>query len=393
MSGWELVNSSVIAKGLCTGCGTCVGICPLDRLHFDMDLEEPADDINIECPVKCKACYISCPGRDIPKPKMDQAVFGRQRDLAREPLGIWQKLYRATARDEAVSYNAAAGGAASSILSYLLNMKRIDAALVVGMDSQKPWRVRPFLATRPEEVLQAAQSKLAIAPCNQLLKEIAGDKVSRVAVVGLPCHIHGLRKIQLYNVIPGLDEKIKYKIGLFCGLNFTYRATEHVIVELCGVSLEDVADLQYRGGPYPGRFTITKKDGSQVKVTTPERRTFTLGFIRGRCQMCYDWANEFADISLGDYFAHTEKAWTTVIARTDRGVQLIEEVAGAGLMDTEELEERFIYNNIGFEFKVHGFGYQLWERKRHRLPVPEYHYPVCFNPLPRDLNYKHPHAT
>ncbi|MHB1415622.1 MAG: 4Fe-4S dicluster domain-containing protein [Chloroflexota bacterium] len=48
----------VVDRGLCTGCGTCVDVCPLDNLRLDD--EGCACDRYDEC-WYCNACEVDCP--------------------------------------------------------------------------------------------------------------------------------------------------------------------------------------------------------------------------------------------------------------------------------------------------------------------------------------------
>ena len=68
------------------------------------------------------------------------------------------------------------------------------------------------------------------------------------------------------------------------------------------IPLEQVAKLDYRGGPYPGMFTVTARDGEVISVPPRACRNTYLAHAHDRCLVCYDYANEAADVSIGDYF-------------------------------------------------------------------------------------------
>lgn len=392
MPGFDRLQSEVIGAGLCTDCGMCAGVCPRGSITMDCDLEEPA--LTGKCHPRCQVCYLSCAGKDIPVPSMERMVFGRERDPSRELLGICREFRKGQSTEERVRIAGATGGLISGLLIYALESGLIDAAVVVGMREDQPWRAAPMLATNKEEVMAAGQSKLQMVPANSVLGDALRRGFQKLAVVGLPCHIHSLRKMQLVGNDKKLARSVKYVIGLLCGGNWTHKATEHVIDEVCGVSLDEVAKVEYRGGEYPGNFRVTTKDGRQVAVTSPVRRNHCWGFRHDRCGVCFDYSNDLADLSVGDYH-HAEMVrgvpgWSAFILRTDTGLELVEAAQATGYVTTETIEEEYLLTGA-YEWKIHGSSYHLEERRRHGLPCPDFHLPLTPGPLRRMLPYDHPH--
>ncbi|MFC1990224.1 coenzyme F420 hydrogenase/dehydrogenase beta subunit N-terminal domain-containing protein [Chloroflexota bacterium] len=205
-TGFNKLQEDVIGPGLCTACGTCVGVCPRGSLEFDFTREEPL--LTGECK-PCGICYAVCPGKDIPLPKLDRMLFSRERRVDKEPLGICSRWLRGYATDTEVRQTAASGGCTSALLIYALEKGIIDGAIVVGMNLKYPWRTEPRLATTREEVLAAAQSKYALVPSNFLLNEVERKGLNRLGIVGLPCHIHGIRKMQMYGKPQKIDKPDK----------------------------------------------------------------------------------------------------------------------------------------------------------------------------------------
>ncbi|MBW2309011.1 MAG: 4Fe-4S binding protein [Deltaproteobacteria bacterium] len=62
------LKKNIIDKGLCTSCGTCVGVCPVGCIHFDYDQEEPV--LEDSC-TSCGVCFQVCPGGEIPLLEME----------------------------------------------------------------------------------------------------------------------------------------------------------------------------------------------------------------------------------------------------------------------------------------------------------------------------------
>ncbi|MFC1874178.1 Coenzyme F420 hydrogenase/dehydrogenase, beta subunit C-terminal domain [Chloroflexota bacterium] len=380
-TGFNKLQEDVIEAGLCTACGTCVGVCPKNSLEFDFALEEPV--LTGECK-PCGICYAICPGKDIPLPELDRMLFSRERRVDKELLGIcsrWQKGY---ATDPEVRQSAASGGCTSALLIYALEKGLIDGAIVVGMNLQYPWRTEPRLVTTRDEVLAAAQSKYALVPSNILINEAEHRGLNRLAIVGLPCHIHGIRKMQMYGKPKKLISRIKFIIGLFCGTNRSYRATELSIAMGAGIPLESIAKLEYRGGPESQDRIITTRDGKTFIV--PKKVVFeSMAQIRRyRCEWCWDFSAELADISVGDIFLPVENIRlpkvTSVITRTESGALLIDGAKKRGYIDTTPLAESGFSFNIGLSSKKRNAARNLIKRKVDGLPAPDYHYELKHEP-------------
>jgi coenzyme F420 hydrogenase subunit beta len=367
------LRKKVIKRGLCTGCGTCVGVCPEGAIHFDFDREEPV--LKGAC-AACGLCYAICPGEDIPLPELEQSVFGEERTRANELLGVAKTFLKGFARDPEVRRAGASGGFTTALLIYLLEYGRIDGALVSVMDDERPWRVKPLLARTRAQCLAAAQSKYAICPNNMALKDaLATD---RIAAVGLPCHIHGVRKFQACGKGAKRAENIVLSLGLLCGSNQSYKATEHVIHNFSPVRLDEIKRFEYRGGKDSRNVQILTHDGKEVTIPHEVRRTVSNNVTKDRCRMCCDFSAELADISLGDIFDPAMKRnipqWNGVIVRTKKGQRIIEDAVRAGAVEVLPLEEELFYANSTFDKKKFGAVYNLAERKRYGWPVPNYHY-------------------
>ncbi len=118
MTGFAKLDAEVIRVGLCTDCGHCAGICPDKSLVMNYETERP--ELRGKCRPDCELCYESCPGKDIPMPDLDRLVFGRQRGVGEELLGVSQAFLKGHATDAAIRSNGAGGGIVSALLTYAL---------------------------------------------------------------------------------------------------------------------------------------------------------------------------------------------------------------------------------------------------------------------------------
>jgi coenzyme F420 hydrogenase subunit beta len=398
MSGFEKLQDEVIRTGLCLDCGTCVGVCPNKTIVMDFEEEEPR--LVKQCPTRCDICYPVCPGKDIPIPDMEKMIFGRERTPEEDWIGIVQSCVLANATDPLVRLGGASGGLVSALLIYALENKVIDAALVAGNREDKPWRVIPRIVTNRREVMETSQSKLSVVPNISPLNEALERGYKKLAVVGMPPHVHGVRKIQLAGRPKKAVEAIKFVIGLFHGTDNHYPAAEHIVEELARTPLSEVSTVRIRHGHYPGLYTVFTKDGQRIVLQSDAgRRAHSFCFRTNRDTVAIDYSSELADISAGDYFApHMVEGvpgLTLAGIRTDIGMKLMQDAEAAGYIETQPgIKDPFGWG--GFETKKHGGLYHLMERKRHGWPVPDYHMRIDYPmPKPRNLGIKakeiHPH--
>ncbi len=253
---------------------------------------------------QCGLCYEACPGHSVDFEGLSAALFGDiPEDMA---LGRYLACYVGHAAEESVRYNGASGGLVSALLVFALGEGLIDGALVTRMRRDQPLRPEPFLARTKEEILAAAGSKYCPVAADAVLNEVLQGE-GRIAVVGLPCHIQGLRKAE--QCVPKLKTHIRYRISLACSLNYSFRGTERFLRSL-GIAACDVEVLQYRGRGWPGSMWIRLKDGTERTIPLAEYYRQLGPYSLRRCTLCSDMLGELSDLSCGD-------AWLPTLVRTD----------------------------------------------------------------------------
>jgi coenzyme F420 hydrogenase subunit beta len=374
----------VIGVGLCTLCGACAGCCPQGAIQMRIDDYESGDAwprLEGECR-PCGVCTEICPGRDVPLLDLNRSIFGRERDLDNEPLGIFRGCLRGQAVSRRIRNESGTGGMGTALLAYALEAGIIDVAIVGGRDPEHPWRAKPMLATSADEVFLGVRSDMTMIPNPSLLHEaVVQLNHRRVGIIGLPCQSHGLRKLQ-YRGRPGrLADAIALVIALFCSRARPFRAQEHLLKECGGfASFDEIASLDYRAGPFPGCFTVTTKEGQIHRIG--EKASGYGGYYhfgRDRCSMCIDFSGELADISLGDTYqmvGSSDPRWSATLVRTETGQELIERALRDGWIRVEEHDPTLIpASGGGWETSHHGSVVHLINRRRWGWPTPEYQYP------------------
>jgi coenzyme F420 hydrogenase subunit beta len=96
-----------------------------------------------------------------------------------------------------------------------------------------------------------------------------------------------------------------------------------------GTQIEDVVKFNIK----KGSFIVYTKAGKELKTPIKNMRDC----VREACDYCYDFAAEFADISVGSI--GSELGWSTVITRSDAGKDLVKRAKKAGVIETKKLSK------------------------------------------------------
>lgn len=380
----------VVTSGLCVGCGTCEAVCNRNAIRMVIHQREgvyiPAlvrDRCN-----ECGLCLMVCPGHVVDFAELNQRVFGKDaEDIA---LGSHIDCHMGCATDHSVRFNAASGGLVTALLSFALEEGIIDGALVTAMKRDDPLEPQPFIARTREEIVAASKSKYCPVPANVALREILdADEGQRFAVVGLPCHIQGLRKAE--TVIKRLRPKIAMCFALVCSHSDSFHETDFLLRKH-GVEKKDVTEVTYRGPGWPGYLTIRTRDGTQRAVPFDEYIAAHEGyfFTPRRCTLCCDMGGRLADISFMDAWlpevrSRDSVGTSIIVCRTAMGHDLCRNAAVRGRVDLGELSADDALRSQGSarmsnrDLKAH----VLFARLRGRS-TPHYEIDV---PRPGLLNY------
>ena len=346
---------TVIQEGLCTGCGTCIPICPRGAIRLEMNQLKTLCIPSIEetlC-TDCGLCYSICPGYSFDFNKFNMAIFGKQpKNIL---LGNYLNCYYGHSTDNQIRFNSASGGIITQILIYVLEEGIVDGALVTRMSRSNPLIPEPFIATTRDEIIEASKSKYCPVPANIALKEvIKADDKKRFAVVGLPCHIQGIRKVEAQN--KKIKEKINLHIGIWCSTTCNFKGTEFIFQKY-DININEIRKIDYRGEGWPGGLTIIFKNGQKkyIKIEEYWDSNFS-AFAPKRCNYCIDCNAEFSDISCGDFrgrnaYLDEKIGNSAIITRTDQANTLLNKMfARKKIIISEithqELSEHQYYFNV-----------------------------------------------
>jgi len=317
--------AEVQERGICGRCGGCVSFCSAGEYNaLTLDADGAPTYADEDRCLKCGICYLICPQIAV----LDDEL--RERHGWTAPLGPVRKMASAAATDEAVRAAGTDGGVVTALLIHALERHVIQAAVVSRQTDAFGREV--IVATTPEEIVEAAGSHYdashavheagrqytTFSPTVREIRDLRRQDIRRIAVVGTPCQIHTVRKMQLLSVLP--SDAVTLTIGLFCMENFSFdeEARAH-LEEVLGARLDEIARLNVKDD-----VIVTTSAGETLHVP------FYLvdEFARPACFACSDFSNEFADLSFGGL--GSPGGYTTVLIRSSQGERIYNAARNAG---------------------------------------------------------------
>ncbi|MCX5753040.1 MAG: Coenzyme F420 hydrogenase/dehydrogenase, beta subunit C-terminal domain [Candidatus Krumholzibacteria bacterium] len=371
----EILIETVVETGLCTRCGTCVGACPAKNLGIGDPLGACLP-VAAEACTSCGMCLDGCPGASVDFAPLEKGLFGDA--VPNRLLGVVRGAYLAHASDAIIRRNGSSGGVVTAMLLDLVGRGESKGAVLFAPHREEPWRGWGRIASSPEEIAAAAQSRYHLSPLNTALGEMR-DAKGDFAYVGIPCQIHGLRKLQAALWRPA-GIRLSPIIGIYCGNNLYYEATRVMLKKLGVRRPEDVAALSYREGVWPGSFVARTADGVVRSISKLDFNQVIPFYINRRCLFCIDLANELADLSVGDGWAKEGSGgdgWSVVLVRTETGERVFDGAVRSGVLEAEpitvEAAERM--HSHAFDLKKTGAFLRLGLWKGWGCAVPRYDRP------------------
>ena len=143
----------------------------------------------------CHRCYDICPGVGVKLNCIAKEEFSGADTFYNGKIGYYRKCFTGYSNSYDVRYHSASGGMVTQLLVWMLEKKLIDGAAVTAFRSKSELLVHSFIATTKEEILSAKSSKYAPVTLNNIIHDIKARE-GKFVIVGLPCHIHGLRKYE-----------------------------------------------------------------------------------------------------------------------------------------------------------------------------------------------------
>lgn len=313
---------AVFESNICSGCGLCAGVCPVNCLNIYNGFGKLDEDVCI----KCGMCYFVCPRTYLPVDILNMTQGNSSEIKSVSTIGHYIEVYSARTKIKSIAKVCQDGGITSTCLHYLFDTNQIDLALGAKM-SGTPWRPEPIVIQNKDDILLTTGTKYVNNPTLSVLNDL-NKNPTKLAVVGVPCMMQGLLKSKIYNIdIPALNQ-IKFRIGIFCMESFSYESFLK-ICEVLKVNIKDVRKTDIN----KGKFFIYTNSGDELTVPIKE----ITHLARDDCDICFDLTSEAADISIGSI--GSPSGWNTVIIRTEKGKQLYNELLTNKLIESKPISE------------------------------------------------------
>jgi coenzyme F420 hydrogenase subunit beta len=314
-----LLTHQVIQQGLCVSCGACVDFCPyfqyIDGKVVVLD----------RCEAETRRCENVCPRTDLWDDSLERLKRNRK---ASYPLGPTKKVVLACSLDPDILASAQYGGVVSSLLALALKENLVDSAVVVNKGNGRSPSGK--LIQTQSEILSSAGSRYTASASLSIINRVENKEKGTLAVVGLPCQIEALARMEQLPVQEGgLAERIGLKIGLFCTWALDYRGFMGYLKQK-GV-LQEIQKYDIPPPPAAVIRVLINQDWQEFPLE--EIRPF----IQKGCSLCQDMTAEFADISVG--MVEGVEKMNTVIIRNDIGTRIIDHAINENIIKVSEIRE------------------------------------------------------
>jgi coenzyme F420-reducing hydrogenase beta subunit len=314
----------VIKNVLCTACGGCEAICPMQAAHvklydeanydkFTPTVEQPGvvklfSEVSREdnycshrqCYVDCVACVVcqNCLACQRICPILDGFPGEDEFDNV-----IEQRVGKSSLQGQD-------GAVVTGILKSLFEQGEIDAALSIARNED--WETEVVVLTSAADVSKVGGTKYTYEPLISSLRT-ALQNYERIAVVGTPCQAHAAALLR-----ENLTDKIKLVIGLICMESFTYDDMGgKIIPDIIGMDFKDIRKLDFHKGKFVAQ-TAEEKKAVPIKEVAP--------LARKPCHHCMDYTSYYADISVGS--VGSPDGWSTIFIRSQTGKEYMDKTKG-----------------------------------------------------------------
>jgi coenzyme F420-reducing hydrogenase beta subunit len=318
MPSYEDLAARIIDTGECTVCGACVTACPDSHIKF-IENKPKRPKRTMDC-VGCHTCYDAC---YMLRHGLIKDIEGNTTGWGKkESIGSYRRVLAARTEDKELMTGCQDGGIVTTLLLYALDNGIIDGALVVGKDN---WAPVSCIARTRDEIILSAGAKYGVVPVLKELRAAVVDRgLSKICVVGSPCHIQSARYLK-YKGLP-LASSVKLMVGLFCRENYEYTCLKDKVeaeaMDIHQVSKFDVSD----------EFNIYT-GGNKLSLPITEVKSC----VPRHCLVCRDFAAELADIAIGSNGSAV--GWSTVIIRTEEGEKVFAGMEEKKLIETKEIAD------------------------------------------------------
>jgi len=299
---FENLKAVVIDRNICSRCLTCAAVCPGGITVVDNRVDFP--DYETRC-MDCGACVRVCP-RFVYEPRSGLGSYIRF---------IAGRSKRFTGQD---------GAMVSELMVSAMEMGVIDRGLFVTRDENWATEIFHVRESGQLSIPTLGGTKYTFADVLPELKRAVMFTKSGVGIVGTPCIVSGVRKLQ--HEFPLFRDRVKLLVGLFCTENFHYRDITRYLKDK-GVDFTKLVKTDIT----KGKFIATMTDG-EVKFKVKELE----GILPSGCNVCTDFTAVESDASVGS--VGSAKGFSTVVVREENADKIIDYIREKGYADFGEAD-------------------------------------------------------
>jgi coenzyme F420 hydrogenase subunit beta len=275
------------------------------------------------CNLSQGRCYSFCPRTPTDLEAVSQAIFGVP--YPGDSLGTYVQVVMAKSLDKSMLAKSQYGGVVSTFVAVALKKKMINGAILTKRG--KELLSSGTMARDKKQVLACCGSNYIASPTLEAFNKGVQEPYGKIGAVGVPCQVLALGKMRINSLENknGID-KLGLVIGLFCTWALSYKET-----------------IRFLKTEYPvdkiGKMDIPPPPANVFQLEVPKGlQSISLdivrGFVRPTCSVCLDMTAEFSDLSVGA--VEGIPGWNTIIVRTPRGQELLEQARRANAIEVAE---------------------------------------------------------
>jgi len=322
------LEQEVILADSCCACGACIAYCESQSFNvIEMDNYIPKfkSEKNADNCTECGVCYYICPQTFTLSGKLEDS------HLIEDEIGHIIKILAAKTTNFTIEKVGQDGGVVSTLLTYLFERRKIDAAIV--SEYNENFEPIPKIIFDKEELLKSAGTRYYISsqilPLKDLYnisqeilekKHIIDIDQIRIAFVGTPCQCKAISKMKLLHIKPA--HVIKYIISLFCFENFNYNQLYDILKKEINIKSKDIQKTWIKKN-----FFIKTKNNKEFEVNI---KTLDPA-VRKHCHDCYEFTGKFSDISIGA--AGAPKGYSMILIRAVTSEKIINSMLSEGFIE------------------------------------------------------------
>jgi coenzyme F420 hydrogenase subunit beta len=365
----------IVEKGLCIGCGICAYSDAIQKTTYSTKFAQNIPLIT-EQNKNNRLAFDICPGKGYNIIEdANQLYKSAKYDLE---LGRSYGQYAAFSNDTEILTNASSGGVMSQIAVFLLERNIVDRVLTTRFTYVSGPRTLCILAKSKDDIIRSQGSKYCPVDLSLAIREIKSNNY-RVAIIGTPCQIAGIRNIQ--KVDQSFREKVVLTIANFCGGIKSYNNID-LLAERQHINPNTIKFFRFRGNGQPGSMLIEDNSGKTAEVPYPKYVGLNGLSKHLRCHLCVDATGELADIACGDAwlprFLQDKHPWSIIITRNKTADDLIynmicDHIITARTVSSDEIKlsqlenltskkvrqksRRYLYGKLAYQLPLFDGGY------------------------------------